>query len=338
VGEGRDEGGDESEVPRKRRLEQDISRQRAERSKQIEKEKATMRVFISGMSGTLGTSLARLHHSRGDIVFGCSRNESKVVEWISSNSALGTLLVADCAALLDPLSPVQALAKTCDVLYHCAALKHVEIAEENPSSAYLQNVVKTMSVIQFCTGFQVPLVFISSDKACLPTSVYGATKLLAEKMVLRDGGAVVRLGNLIGSSGSVFEKWSNALRAGGQVIITDPEMTRFFVEKDKAAEFIVDQHLSGKIVFPHMRSAKMGKVAEYLSLRMPEVPGTPPINVVGLRSGETLHQWVAAPDDLVLSTPDRNVLGEGNRLAAGISSLHVKKWDTVELLQAAGIK
>lgn len=292
-----------------------------------------MRVFISGISGSLGTALARLHHSRGDRVFGCSRNETRAVQWIRDNGHLGTLFLGDCNQLLVPLSDMRNHLSGCDVFYHCAALKAVELAEMNPSTAYLQNVVRTMEMTEICTGFGVPLVLVSSDKACLPTSVYGATKLLAEKMVLRAGGSVVRLGNLIGSSGSVFEKWQQAAREGREIEITDPAMTRFFIPISEAAAFLASQHLPGSIVFPKMRAIRMGEVASHLRRS-----SSASVRVVGIRPGETLHQWIAAPDDFVKSEGERRILGEGERMAAGLSSEYAPQWDAGELLEAAGLR
>jgi UDP-N-acetylglucosamine 4,6-dehydratase len=291
-----------------------------------------MRVFATGLAGSLGTALARLHHARGDQVFGCSRDETRAVEWLSQNAHLGTLLMADCAALLYPLHDVRSIARTCDVVYHLAAAKHVDLCEQNPETAYLQNVGRTMNVIQFCDEAGIPLVFVSSDKACLPASVYGATKFLAEKMVLRSGGAVVRLGNLIGSSGSVFAKWAKAAQEGEEIEVTDPSMTRFFIPIEDAARFIATQSLPGKVMFPPMRAARMGDVVDWLR-KLTSVA----VRTVGTRPGESLHQWIAAPGDMVKSERGRCVLGEGERLLAGWSSELAEPWGPEELLEAAGI-
>jgi len=119
-------------------------------------------------------------------------------------------------------------------------MKHIDIAEENPIEATNINVVGTINVINACIQNKVKkLLFISTDKASSPTGIYGTTKLLAEKNVLLSNKvadtkmSVVRFGNLIGSSGSIFKKWSCS---DSKIInITDKNVTRFFIKITDAA-------------------------------------------------------------------------------------------------------
>lgn len=151
------------------------------------------------MTGTLGTALMR--HHEGDAVFGCSRSEERARAWLADHGRAATLFLADAASLADPSSDVGRLLPTLDRVYHCAAMKHVDLCEANPVECHRQNVERTAVVSAACKLAGVPLVFVSSDKACLPEATYGASKLLAERVALREGAAVVRFGNLIGSSG-----------------------------------------------------------------------------------------------------------------------------------------
>ena len=143
-----------------------------------------MRVFITGITGTLGTELARLHRDRGDEVLGCARNEAKVVEWLDRRPRVATVLVCDAFRLSMADTDAGRLLKTIDRVYHCAAMKHVDVCERMPAEAFYQNVVVTGAIAGACEAARVRLVFASSDKACLPMGAYGASKLMAEKLVV----------------------------------------------------------------------------------------------------------------------------------------------------------
>ena len=136
-----------------------------------------------------------------------------------------------------------------DTVFHCAALKHVESGEYNPFEATQTNVVGTQNVIDACLAAGVgTMILTSSDKAANPTSVMGASKLLAEKLVsaatnYRGGRsttfASVRFGNVLGSRGSAVELFARQVAAGGPVTVTDPAMTRFVMTIDRAVELAI---------------------------------------------------------------------------------------------------
>jgi FlaA1/EpsC-like NDP-sugar epimerase len=183
-----------------------------------------MRVFITGITGTLGTALAEAHHRTGDVVFGCSRGESRVVEWMRARPGVATIYLSDACHLHHPSDAARVL-PSMDRLYHCAAMKHVDVCEAQPQEAVRQNVDCITSLAVRCEELGVPMVSVSSDKACLPQGVYGATKLIGERVALAHGAAVVRLGNLIASSGSVFAVWGRAVAEGWPVKVTGRETT-----------------------------------------------------------------------------------------------------------------
>lgn len=136
-----------------------------------------------------------------------------------------------------------------DVVFHCAALKHVESGEYNPFEATQTNVTGTQNVIDACLAAGVStMILTSSDKAANPTSVMGASKLLAEKLVSAATNyrgshptvfASVRFGNVLGSRGSALELFARQIAAGGPVTVTDPAMTRFIMSTDRAVELAV---------------------------------------------------------------------------------------------------
>lgn len=315
-----------------------------------------MRVFITGITGTLGTALAKLHCSRGDTVVGCARGEQRCRDWIHCNPGIASVYVADASTISTPDSLLSLIFKDMDRVYHCAAMKHIDLCESNPQEAYRQNVQLTSIVTLACANSKIPLVFPSSDKACLPQSVYGATKLIGERIVLNQYpglpneanakvpsiNSVVRLGNLIGSSGSVFERWTEQVKKGERIKLTDSDMTRYFIEVDRAAEFM-STSLPGSITIPWpMKSVHLGDVASRLGNRDREGSAdySPSgVDIIGPRPGETTHQWLTAPGDNVRIDETRIVLGgpESRRYSYGIRSHDGQKWDVQELLERAGL-
>lgn len=273
-----------------------------------------MKVFITGMSGTLGTALARLHSEKGDEVWGCARSEDRCLRWRRENSDTAHLVISDCVNLLNPLHAIGAILPTCDRLYHCAAIKHVDVCEENVIEALNQNVMATAAVAVACSKHAVEMVLASTDKAYKPMGVYGATKLQAEKITLSHGGVVVRFGNLIGSSGSVFKLWAEAVKRGERIKLTNPDMTRYFLPVKEAASFMASaSRIRKSVSWPRMKSARMGDIALAMTGPFDTAPYAP--EVIGIRPGETMHQ----------------------ELAEGVSSENAERWAICELLEEAGV-
>lgn len=257
-----------------------------------------MRVFITGMTGTLGTAIMLLHWERGDQVTGCSRNEEKAKQWKRRNPYC-ELQVRDAKHLFR-----QHLDQY-DRVYHCAAMKHVDVAEQNPLEACKQNIDLTAHIVNERT------VFISSDKACQAANIYGYTKAIGERIALQAKSAVVRFGNLIGSSGSVLQLWRDAK----ELTLTDPDMTRYFLPIREAAKFAVDDALFGQVRTPTtMKVVRMGDLAAAFDK---------PCKVTGPRPGETKHQWLVAPGEVV----------NGKVWSEGLRSDTAPRWDAKELLK-----
>lgn len=264
-----------------------------------------MRVFITGICGTLGSEIARQHKRRGDTVFGCTRSEATAIKYKASKDRdYIDVAIADASTIGNPDSSLYELVTSSTRVYHCAALKHVEICEKNPVEAVRENVTLTAIVSNVCHEYRTPIVFVSTDKACHPVGVYGATKLIAEKIVLETGGAIIRLGNLIGSSGSVFEKWASMKEKGERIKVTDPDMTRYFLPVKEAAEYLINSPCFGKVMAPRMKAARIGDIASAFGK----------ISVIGPRPGETRHHYVIPPEE------------------GGVSSEFAERWDIDELL------
>jgi FlaA1/EpsC-like NDP-sugar epimerase len=192
-----------------------------------------------------------------------------------------------------------------DVVFHAAAHKHVPILEDFACEAVRTNVFGTLNVLNACERAETAqLVCISTDKAAAPSSVMGASKWLAEQIVLergsRDGYCSVRFGNVLGSRGSVIPTFQRQIAAGGPVTVTDRRMTRYFMSTDEAVRLVL---LGAAIAGEHkVLALEMGEQVNIYALaeRMIRLCGLRPhddieIEITGMRPGEKLAEAVFSP-------------------------------------------
>jgi UDP-N-acetylglucosamine 4,6-dehydratase len=205
-------------------------------------------------------------------------------------------------------SRIFGILKDVNVVFHAAALKHVTVCEFNPFEAVKTNVIGTQNVIEACLRDGVEkMILISTDKAVNPTNVMGATKLLAERLVSavcnrrNDSTAkfgVVRFGNVLHSRGSVLEIWNQQLREDKKITITDPGMTRFFMDVSQCVYLIFEATRyaeGGETFILKMPSVKIGALAEvYLKLR--DHPKDDLV-LIGKRPGEKIHEELVFPEE-----------------------------------------
>jgi len=205
------------------------------------------------------------------------------------------------------------------VVFHAAAHKHVPILQQHPCEAVHTNVLGTQNVVDASRRVGVDsFVLISTDKAVAPTSVMGASKWLAEQIVLavpRDAGryCAVRFGNVLGSRGSVIPTFARQIAAGGPVTVTDARMTRYFMSISEAVQLVLQAacFAGGRDVF----MLEMGEPANILDLarRMIRYAGLAideeiKIDIVGARPGEKLAEELRAPDETCEPTPHDAIL------------------------------
>lgn len=189
-----------------------------------------------------------------------------------------------------------------DIVFHAAAYKHVPMMELNPWAAVRNNLTGTLVLNKLCLKYNVDkFVLISTDKAVNPTSVMGATKRICELITLMNSGKsdtkymTVRFGNVLGSSGSVINKFKNQINQGGPLTVTDKEMTRFFMLVSEAVELVLQAGAlgdTGKIYVLDMgEPIKIEEIAKYMiELSGLKVNEDIKIEYVGLRPGEKLHE------------------------------------------------
>lgn len=188
------------------------------------------------------------------------------------------------------------------VVVHAAAMKQIPTCENNTWEAMLTNVIGARNVVQAAIDAGVERVMnLSTDKAVNPVSVYGATKLLAEKILVeaatvREGRpprfSTVRYGNVLGTRGSVVPMFVRQ-RPTGVVTVTDPRMTRFWITRDEGVNFVIhciERMEGGEVFVPKAPSAGVMDLVETIA---PDCR----IDYIGIREGEKLHEVLIAEDE-----------------------------------------
>jgi FlaA1/EpsC-like NDP-sugar epimerase len=125
------------------------------------------------------------------------------------------------------------------IVFHAAAFKHVPLMEEHPLAAIANNIFATETLTQVAAERNARVILLSTDKAVEPASVMGATKRVAEQIVLAAGGTVLRLGNVLASRDSVTEIFERQIAQGGPVTVTDPAARRYFLTLDEAVNLLL---------------------------------------------------------------------------------------------------
>ena len=204
-----------------------------------------------------------------------------------------------------------------DYVIHAAALKQVPTAEYNPFECIRTNVIGAENVAQAAIRTHVKRVIaLSTDKASNPINLYGASKLASDKIFVAANHlagdqdtrfAVVRYGNVIGSRGSVVPFFNDLVAKGAKTVpITDPRMTRFWITLDQGVNFVlssIELMTGGEIFVPKIPSMNVVDLARHIA------PGVEH-EVVGIRSGEKLHEVMITEDDAraTLELDDRFVI------------------------------
>ncbi len=230
-----------------------------------------------------------------------------------------------------------------NVIFHAAAYKHVPMMEDHPSDATHVNIGGTMVMLDAAAAAGVDrFVFVSTDKAVRPSSVMGASKRIAEMLVAdaarRTGRPYVsvRFGNVLGSTGSVVPIFQEQLENGEPITITHPDMTRFFMTIPEAAWLILDAAALGRdgdlFVLDMGEPIRIMDLARDLIRLAGRDPDTQPIETVGLRPGEKLHEELFYDAEEVEPTASAKVL----RAIAPPASLDVREHARRLLAMASG--
>jgi UDP-N-acetylglucosamine 4,6-dehydratase (inverting) len=190
-----------------------------------------------------------------------------------------------------------------DYVIHAAAMKHVHIAEYNPDECIKTNIGGAENVVDACLKTNVErVVALSTDKACAPINLYGATKLTSDKLFIAANNvkgekairfSVVRYGNVMGSNGSVIPFFINKKKENNTLPITDPNMTRFNISLQGGVNMVMhalEHAWGGELFVPKIPSYKIMDVAEAIGPKCSKP-------IVGIRPGEKIHEEMITSSD-----------------------------------------
>ncbi|KTT54144.1 UDP-N-acetylglucosamine 4,6-dehydratase [Pseudomonas oryzihabitans] len=260
-------------------------------------------IFISGGTGSFGRAFVKRllsdYQPKRVVVF--SRDELKQYEMSQEFDA--PCMRYFLGDVRDEQRLQQAM-RGIDLVVHAAALKQVPAAEYNPTECIRTNVNGAENIIAAALQNGVKKVIaLSTDKAASPINLYGATKLLSDKLFVaanniagsRDTSfAVVRYGNVVGSRGSVLPLFRKLIAKGAEDLpITDARMTRFWITLDEGVDFVMrsfERMQGGELFVPKIPSARIVDLATALAPDLPQ-------RQVGIRPGEKLHEMMISRDD-----------------------------------------
>lgn len=260
-------------------------------------------VLVTGGTGSFGRKFIGLLleeiHPKKVIVF--SRDELKQHEM-----RVGGFDHASLRYLIGDVRDVDRLRRAMDgvdVVVHAAALKQVPACEYNPIEAVMTNIMGARNVIEAALDCKVKRVLaLSSDKAVNPVNLYGATKLVAEKLFVQANAyrgerptlfSCARYGNVVGSRGSVIPLFLEQKRRFGRLTVTDPNMTRFWITLEQGVRFVLrclEQMHGAEVFVPKLPSMKLRDLAQALA---PECE----IDTIGVRPGEKIHELLISDDE-----------------------------------------
>jgi FlaA1/EpsC-like NDP-sugar epimerase len=280
------------------------------------------RVLVTGGGGSIGSELCRqiLQCQPAQLIL-LGHGENSVFEihqelqrWQQSEQDNGN----DCSTDLTPVIADLRFRERIfgiftehqpQIVFHAAAHKHVPLMEANPVEAITNNVLGTRLLLEAVEAHRVErFVMISTDKAVNPTNVMGASKRVAELLVLqtarRSGGfyQVVRFGNVLGSRGSVLHTFKHQIASGGPVLVTHPEMVRYFMTIPEAVQLVLQAAVVGKgaevLMLDMGKPIQIAQLArDLIELSGLQVDRDVQIAYSGLRPGEKLFEEMFKPDE-----------------------------------------
>jgi len=273
------------------------------------------KILVIGGTGTIGKSIVQsVMKEDPQVIKIYSRDEYKqhlMRQELGGSNKLHFIIgdIRDYDSLFAAMQDV-------DYVFHLAAMKHVDTCEHNPYEAVRTNIYGTNNVIKAALSQNVKkVVFTSSDKAISPTNTYGATKLIAERLISsavngRTPGqtifASVRFGNVMGSRGSVIPLFIEQILANKKITVTDKNMTRFMMSLNQATNLTIKalkEAKGGEVFVLKMPVIKLGDLANLLIEETCEKYGIKreeiSVEVIGLRPGEKMYEELMTNDESI---------------------------------------
>ncbi|RAZ54868.1 UDP-N-acetylglucosamine 4,6-dehydratase (inverting) [Campylobacter hyointestinalis] len=264
-------------------------------------------IIITGGTGSFGKKYTKilLQNYKPNKIIIYSRDELKQYEMASEfNQKCMRYFIGD----IRDEKRLKTAMNGVDYVIHAAAMKHVPIAEYNPMECIKTNINGAQNVINASLECGVQKVIaLSTDKACNPVNLYGATKLASDKLFIAANNiagnkptrfSVVRYGNVVGSRGSVVPLFKKLIANGARDLpITDTRMTRFWITLEQGVNFVLKNFArmqGGELFIPKIPSMKMADLARAMAPNLG-------IKIIGIRPGEKLHETMISKDDAHLT-------------------------------------
>ncbi|MGH2327354.1 UDP-N-acetylglucosamine 4,6-dehydratase (inverting) [Campylobacter taeniopygiae] len=260
-------------------------------------------ILITGGTGSFGKAYTKilLQNYKPNKIIIFSRDELKQFEMaISFNQPCMRYFIGD----VRDKERLSYAMNDVDFVIHAAAMKHVPVAEYNPMECIKTNINGAQNVIDACLENNVEkCIALSTDKACNPVNLYGATKLASDKLFVAANNiagnkntkfSVARYGNVVGSRGSVVPFFKKLIKEGVKELpITDERMTRFWISLEDGVKFVLNNFEimhGGEVFVPKIPSMKITDLAHALA---PDLK----TKIIGIRPGEKLHETMISSDD-----------------------------------------
>ena len=273
-------------------------------------------ILITGACGTVGSELVKQLLTDDEYspceVIGVDNNESALFfqdqEHLNDSRAHFYVIdIRDRCALTN-------ITKGIDIIFHCAAMKHVILSERSPDQCIQTNINGVDNVIHAANTNSVEtVIFTSSDKAVNPTNVMGTSKLMGERLMTaanshkKDKGPVfasTRFGNVLGSNGSVIPIFYNQIAKGGPVTLTARDMTRFVMSIQESVRLVIDSALlakGGEVFITKMPVVRIEDLAKaminYLAPKYGKSPDEIKIVEIGTKPGEKLYEELMSDEE-----------------------------------------
>lgn len=262
-------------------------------------------ILVTGGTGSFGQAFTKVilrnYKPKRLIIF--SRGEAKQLEMASKFSQNRYKCLRYFIGDVRDLERLKIAMRNVDYVVHAAAMKQVPASEYNPIECIKTNITGAQNIIISSIENRVKKVLaLSTDKAVSPINLYGATKLVSDKLFISANNlsgnqgpifSIVRYGNVYGSTGSVVQIFMKIMGTKKPFPITDKKMTRFFLTLDDGVNFVIESFskmIGGEIFIPKIFSIKITDLARCLDPNRS-------LDIIGLRPGEKIHEIMTSKDD-----------------------------------------
>ena len=250
------------------------------------------KVLVTGGAGSIGSRLVKkLLKTDTDMIDVLDIDETALFYIGEEHDSKVNLFIGD----IKDRDRLDSVIKGIDIVFHCAALKHVPLCQDNPFEAVKTNIIGTKNLIEASIKNNIELfINVSTDKAVNPISIMGTTKMITEKIVANSYGksktkfCSVRFGNVRGSRGSMYPVFMKQIKESSCLYVTDMNMTRFMMDIDEAVNLVIKAGSickGGEIFILKMDCYSIGDIAKELSEKY-----NVPIKIIGNRGNEKIHE------------------------------------------------